>query len=240
MSGPDLQRQTSLEGVRVPAVAVALNGGAAPELVWRNQLDGLTFRVRDGFLKWNPRTTGVDLGREAARLEWLAGRHPVPRLLERGEDDEAQWLLTAPLTGTSAVAPEWLARPEEAVRAIAGALRALHALPVADVPAALRGDSWFDRRPSALGEAPAVLAPVVVHGDACAPNTLIGADGRWSASVDVGDLGVGDRWADLAVAAVSLGWNYGEGWAPLLLREYGIDPDEERAAYFRALWAAES
>lgn len=229
-----------MAGVRVPAVAVALNGGAVPELVWRNQLDGLTFRVRDGFLKWNPRASGVDLGREALRLGWLAGRHPVPRVLERGEDAEAQWLLTAPLAGTSAVAPEWIARPEDAVRAIATGLRALHALPVGEMPTALRGDSWFDRRPDVLGAAPPVPEPVVVHGDACAPNTLIGADGCWSASVDVGDLGVGDRWADLAVAAVSLGWNYGEGFAPLLLREYGIEPDERRAQYYRELWRLES
>jgi kanamycin kinase len=240
MSGPDLSRQTSMAGVRVPGVAIALNGGVAPELVWRNQLDGLTFRVRDGYLKWNPRASGVDLGREAARLEWLAGRHPVPRILERGEDAEAQWLLTAPLDGASAVAPEWIARPEEAVRAIAAGLRAVHALPVAEVPAALRGDSWFDRRSAALSAAPALDEPVVVHGDACAPNTLIGVDGRWCASVDVGDLGVGDRWADLAVAVVSLGWNYGEGWGPLLLREYGIEPDEERARYYRELWGLES
>jgi kanamycin kinase len=56
----------------------------------------------------------------------------------------------------------------------------------------------------------------------------------------VGDLGVGDRWADLAVAAVSLGWNYGEGFAPLLLQEYGIEPDERRAQYYRELWRLES
>ena len=54
-------------GVRVPEVAIALNGGVAPELVWRNQLDGLTFRVQDGYLKWNPRVSGVDLGRERRR-----------------------------------------------------------------------------------------------------------------------------------------------------------------------------
>ncbi|PPG12404.1 hypothetical protein C5D36_15185 [Rathayibacter sp. AY1C6] len=68
MSGPDLARQSSLEGVRIPSPARRLNGGTDPALVWRNELDGLTFRVDAGYLKWNPRSTGVDLRREIARL----------------------------------------------------------------------------------------------------------------------------------------------------------------------------
>lgn len=224
----------------MPDLAVRLNGGAVPELVWRNELDGLTFRVRDGYLKWCPASAGIDLHREVERLAWLGGRHPVPRVLDSGSSTDASWLLTAPLPGISAVDPVWTARPAQAVRAIAAGLRALHALPVGAVPHRLRGDSWFDRRPDALGAAPAVTSPVVVHGDACAPNTLIGPDGRWRGTVDVGDLGVGDRWADLAVAAMSLTWNYGEGFEPLLLAEYGVEADEQRAAYYRALWHLES
>ena len=49
---------------------------------------------------------------------------------------------------------------------------------------------------------------VVCHGDACAPNTLIDDDGRCCGHVDLDALGVADRWADLAVATMSLEWNY--------------------------------
>ena len=45
---------------------------------------------------------------------------------------------------------------------------------------------------------PPVDRLVVCHGDACAPNTLLTDDGRWSGHVDLGQLGVADRWADLA------------------------------------------
>ena len=59
-----------------------------------------------------------------------------------------------------------------------------------------------------------------------------------SPHVDLGCLGVGDVWADLAAAVFSLGLNYGPGWEASLLDAYGIDPDPERLAYYSALWHA--
>ena len=87
---------------------------------------------------------------------------------------------------------------------------------------------WVGRQPASLGPRPPILDPVVVHGDACAPNTLISADGGWTGNVDFGDLAVGDRWADLAIASLSLDWNFGEGHQQELFDAYGIEPDEER------------
>ena len=48
--------------------------------------------------------------------------------------------------------------------------------------------------------------------------------------------GVGDRWADLAIAIWSTEWNYGPGWADTLLAAYGVPPDPERARRYRELW----
>lgn len=76
---------------------------------------------------------------------------------------------------------------------------------------------------------------VVCHGDPCAPNTLLTDDGAWSGHVDMGSLGVADRWADLAVATWSTRWNYGDGWERPLLDAYGVEPDPERTAYYRLL-----
>jgi kanamycin kinase len=56
------------------------------------------------------------------------------------------------------------------------------------------------------------------------------------AHVDLAALGTGDRWADIAVAAMSTLWNYGEGWEETLIDAYGIAPDRERLAYYRRLW----
>ncbi|MGH3781128.1 MAG: hypothetical protein ACRDRO_11015 [Pseudonocardiaceae bacterium] len=54
--------------------------------------------------------------------------------------------------------------------------------------------------------------------------------------VDLGALGVADRWADLAVATWRTEWNYGPGWDTPPLAAYGVDPDPARAAYYRLLW----
>ena len=150
-------------------------------------------------------------------------------MLETGEDAEGTWLLTAGLPGESAVAGRWKADPATAVRAIAEGLRAFHdTVPVDDCPF----ETWVARREPL----PPPDKLVVCHGDACSPNTLIGDDGRWSGHVDLGALGVADRWADLAIATMSLDWNYGAGWQALLLEIYGIEPDDERARYYRTLW----
>src|SRR5690242_5385406 len=64
----------------------------------------------------------------------------------------------------------------------------------------------LDEARARLADPPPVDRLVVCHGDACAPNTLLGDDGGWSGHVDLGALGVADRWADLAVATWSLDW----------------------------------
>ncbi|WBU38929.1 phosphotransferase [Homoserinibacter sp. YIM 151385] len=239
--GIDLERAWSMEGIEIPAVVRELAGGAEPVLAWRNVVDGLTFRIPRGFVKWDPPSTGADLAREARAARWLAARHPAPRPLEEGVDaGGARWMLAAPLAGESAVSERWRGEPETAVRAIATGLRALHGIPLAGAPDWLREDSWVTRRPAALGPRPPLDEPVLVHGDACAPNTLLDAGGAFAAHVDLGDLAIGDRWADLAVAGLSLGWNYGPGWEPLLWASYGIEPDPGRIDWYRRLWDAES
>ncbi len=79
---------------------------------------------------------------------------------------------------------------------------------------------------------------MVCHGDACAPNTMISDDGEWCGHVDFGDLGIADRWADLAVALLSLSWNYRGDWEDELLDAYGIERDPVRIEYYQRLWDA--
>jgi kanamycin kinase len=243
VTAPDfaaLAAQHTLGDDPVPEVVLELAGVQPVELAWRNELGGLTFRIGDAFVKWNPRGTGVDLRRERSRLEWLAGRHPAPRVIGYGEDAGAQWLVTGALRGESAVGDRWRARCQEAIRAIADGLRALHAVAIEEFPDDWTSQVWVGRAPASLGPRPEVVERVLVHGDACAPNTLISDDGAWTGNVDFGDLAVGDRWADLAVASMSLDWNFGEGHQAQFFDAYGIEPDVDRIRYHRALWHLES
>ncbi|MDQ4039726.1 MAG: phosphotransferase [Actinomycetota bacterium] len=224
----------------VPQVVQDLATGHAADLVWRNELGGLTFRIEDRFVKWNPRGTGIDLDRERVRLEWISARHPAPRVLASAADDEAQWLVTAAVPGESAVGDTWRARRPEAIQAIARGLRAIHSIRIEDFPSHWTAEVWVGRIPESLGPRPPVDQAVLVHGDACAPNTLISAAGQWTGHVDFGDLAVGDRWADLAIASLSLDWNFGEGHQSELFDAYGVEADVQRIQYYRALWELES
>lgn len=196
--------------------------------VWLNELGGTTFSVADGteFVKIYPPAEAHHLAAEVPRLRWAHRFTPVPRVLGAGPG----WLHTAGMPGRSAVDPYWVSRPEAAAAAIGAGLRVLHdALPVADCPFGQPG--WI------RAEAPDADRLVVCHGDACAPNTLMTDDGTCCGHVDLGDLGIADRWADLAVATMSLDWNYpGGDWQALLLDAYGVAPDAERTDYYRACW----
>jgi kanamycin kinase len=235
-----LGRLHRLDGLAVPRIVHAMARGDEPELVWRNDLGGLTFRLGDRYLKWNPAATGIDLEREFVRLQWISPRHPAPRPIDYGGDADGQWLVTEALPGVLAVGDKWRARRPEAIRAIATGLRAIHAIEIDDFPAEWSAQVWVGRQPPSLATRPPIDDPVLVHGDACAPNTLISEQGLWTGNVDFGDLAVGDRWADLAIASMSLDWNFGEGHQAEFFDAYGIEADADRILYYRALWDLEA
>jgi kanamycin kinase len=218
--------------------------------VWVNAVGGITFELGDGpnrrFAKWAPHGSGLDLRAEEVRLRWAVRFTPVPVVLGAGTDADGDWLITAGLPGNSAVAERWRESPLLAVQAAGHGLRRLHdVLPVDDCPfdwsvtsRLARSIRWAESPDPALGAAPAIDRLVVCHGDPCVPNTLLLDDGAWSGHVDLDALGVADRWADLAVASMSLGWNYGDGWEGAFFEAYGVDPDPARIAFYRALWNA--
>ena len=219
---------------------------------------------RRRFVKWAPAGSGLDLAAEAARLAWAVAFTPVPRPLGQGADRTGSWLVTSALPGEMAITARWNAEPHTAVAAIGAGLRAMHeALPVRRLPVLLecrrdgspmpaggpRGASWT--RPGGI---PAIRRSPSPRRWSCSPTPrrwtswssatataahrtrCSTADGRCSGHVDLGELGVADRWADLAVATWSTTWNYGPGWEPQLLDAYGIAPDPGRTSYYRLLW----
>jgi kanamycin kinase len=251
--------------VEVPPVvhdlADRLRSGATVVPVWRNEYGGRTVRLETecgsqrSYLKWVPDGAPCpDPLAEADRLVWAASFTPVPRVLDAGRDAQGSWLLTAAVEvrgeiASSAIEPRWRDRAERSAIAIGIGLRRFHdALPTDTCPfvrtaetrvAALTTAPGTATTAAALGTPPPVDRPVVCHGDATVPNTLLDRVGRFVAHVDVGDLGVADRWSDIAVTTRSVTRRYGPGLEPLVLAAYGVAPDRERTAYYRALWDAE-
>ncbi|HWD62366.1 MAG TPA: aminoglycoside 3'-phosphotransferase [Humibacter sp.] len=242
-------------GLAVPPALRDLFGvDGVDDVVWMNGAGGVTVRGRLGgesvFAKWAPAGSELDLGAEVERLAW-AGRYlAVPVVVDFVSEDRGDVLVTRALDGENAVTERWRADPKRAVRALGEGLRALHdALPVDGCPFSWSIDARITRSRAdgiperlklleVLPPAPEPGRLVVCHGDACAPNTLLGAGGSVTGYVDLGRLGVADRWADIAIGAWSTEWNYGTGYTDLYYEAYGIEPDEERIVYYRALWDA--
>lgn len=234
----------------IPAPVVELADHDPITPVWANEAGGITYRLGDSvaarYLKWQPPHPEIDLAEEARRLEWAARYTPVPRVLDSGATPDAAWMLTAGLPGLSAVVPPWIERPEIAIRAVGRGLRLLHdRLPVDECPWTWSPEERIAEArsrgiqvPAHLSEPPPIDRLVVCHGDACCPNTLLDDRGEPCAHVDLGSLGVADRWADIAVAAGNTLVDFGAGWADILIEGYGVEPDRERLAYYRELWDA--
>lgn len=231
----------------IPAAIRRLSAGAPVTPVWANELGGVAFRIETvpaRFAKWAPAGSDLDLAAEEDRLRWAHRYATVPRVLDSGADASGSWMITAAVAGENAISDRWKADPERAVRVVGAALRRLHdSLPVAECPFDWSIQTRLERarRVGARAEKMVANAPpidqlVVCHGDPCMPNTLIDTDGNFAGHVDLGELGVADRWADLAVGRQNTVGNYGPGFEDAYLEAYGVEPDHERLRFYQALW----
>ena len=233
---------------------------------YENEAGGVTWRLEGKgstrYLKLAPLDFEPSLDREARRMEWAFDHLPVPVVIGHGRD-AAQWLLTESLAGEPATAPARLADPLATVKALGRGLRQFHAAPVehcghdarldvllaraqqrvrdglVDPARHFHGEHRQHTPQSALewleANRPLEDGLVVCHGDYCFPNVLLLGE-RAVGFVDLGELGVADRWWDLAVATWSTKWNVGEGYTRAFLDAYGIRGDANKIAYYRLLY----
>jgi kanamycin kinase len=255
--------------VAIPDAVEGLINARPFEVVWLNGLGGLTFRIGDTtsivYVKWLPAASEADVAEEIEKLRWASAYTLVPTPIDHGSDSEGSWIVTESIDAENAVTTRWKREPQRATAALGAGLRAFHdALPKESCPyewsAAQRlreirlriEDGSLDQHEwsesfsgltlrTAMEELRVTPSEdlVVCHGDACAPNTLIDERGKWLAHVDLENLGIGDRWADLAILTWSTVWNYGEGWEMNVYGSYGIEPDPEKIRYYRLLWELE-
>lgn len=184
------------------------------------------------------------------------------RAFER-DSDEA-WLVTTALPGLTG--DGWLERDPAlwpmVVRAFAGFLRKLHALPLEDCPfdagygvrlagarrnvaAGLVDVDDFDADHAGWTAAemlaeverltPVRVERVVAHGDFSLGNLLIDEAGRVTGCIDLERLGVADPYQDVAILWTNLE-EFGAAAQRMLLDELGIEePDWRRLHFHRCL-----
>ncbi|MEZ4659167.1 MAG: APH(3') family aminoglycoside O-phosphotransferase [Caldilineaceae bacterium] len=228
-----------------------------------------TYRLLDHagnvcYLKIGPPTGIVGLRDEMQRLQWLAGRLPVPELLAYTEEEGQGYLLTSGLIGENVA--DLVAQPNTDrarwVTLLAQALRQFHAQPWQDCPfdhrfaamsemarrhtqLGLVDENEFDdirqgRRSAELLDELAQLAPeseelCLTHGDYCLPNIIVDSDSV-TGFVDLGRMGVGDRYRDLALARRSLDYNGCTDLIPLFFQTYGLPtPDDQKLHLYQLI-----
>lgn len=222
---------------------MASGGGVADweaSVAWTMVPECVTWRLvsRSGevrFLKIYELGQHVPLSYECDRMVWAASRLSVPRVIDYGCDDEYEWLQTAGMDGISAVDEGLRSEPARLVPLLGEGLRRFHSIRWEDCP--------FHRLPTAeerkvLGAPPEPEDLVVTHGDYCVPNVII-RDWRVAGYVDLGALGVADRWYDLAVGVWSVKRNMGPGWEDAFLEAYGVKRGPKLVAYYRLLYDME-
>ena len=214
----------------------------------------------DVYLKHGRGEAAQAITDEMVRLRWLTELMPVPALLHfEGSGDEA-WLLTGALPGRTAwewLAGEPHRMPS-IVASLAHLMARLHAVPLTScafnadhvrrladarrrLDAGLVDAEDFDEAradwaPEDVWQEmqrllPLAVDPVVSHGDFSLDNILLDAEGRVTGMIDLGRVGVADRYQDLAIL-----WNclseFGPQAQSALFAAYGIEEPDERKLNF--------
>ncbi len=201
---------------------------------------------------------------EMQRLEWLAGRLPVPRVLSFAQEDGREYLLLSEVPGRMSHTATLAGDIPRIVHLLARGMRMVHAIPSANCPFDMRLDMRIAAARQRVAEGrvdsadfdtirqgqtaesllaallttrPAMEDLVFTHGDYCPPNILVDlTQDEPSGFIDLGRAGIADRYQDIALAARSLAHNFGARWMSLLFEEYGLDVvDHAKIAYYQLL-----
>ncbi|WP_344240791.1 APH(3') family aminoglycoside O-phosphotransferase [Kribbella hippodromi] len=198
---------------------------------------------------------------ETERLEWLAGQGvATAKIVDHGQDGQVGWLITEAVPGIAAA--DW-PRDDlgTVVRSLASIVRMLHELPTDSCPfprdttvttrlatAQVEGglvdlDNLEDEYAGwtgsqLLGELERKRPPtedlVLCHGDLTPENVLlVPGTGELAGLIDVGNLGVADRWLDLAILHRELSDDpFQPDHAEQFLEQYGTPLAPAKLSYY--------
>lgn len=202
-----------------------------------------------------------DLREEKLRLEWLSRKLPVPEVRMFASDAMRDYLLISEIEGIPASDECFHAEPQKTIEQLAKAMKAIHALPIANCPfdatldvkielarrnleLKLVDESDFDEERQGrtavdlfrelVATKPKDEDLVFTHGDFCLPNIIL-KNGRVSGFIDLGRAGIADRYQDIALLYRSIKYNFGAKWQPFLFETLEIEPDFEKIEFYTLL-----
>lgn len=244
-----------LEGYEWARDIVGESGGAVYRLHGRSGSPDL-------FLKHGEGVVADDVTDEMTRLRWLAGHLPVPAVVHFVRTHDQAWLLMTAIPGKTAY-QVLESRPDAGpavVDALVIFLLRLHAIPVRECPfnsdhafrlsrartrvdaGLVEADDFDEEREGWTAEQvwtamhkllPFAPDPVVTHGDFSLDNLLI-RDGEVVGCIDVGRVGIADRYQDLAILWNCLG-EFDPSLQERLFRRYGILDVDRRKIQFHLM-----
>jgi len=203
-----------------------------------------------------------------ASIVWLSNRLPTPRVICHEVKNGISWLLMTRIPGQMSCEERYLQQPEVLISALADGLKLLWSTDSTGCPrrylledllkeAAYRVENGLvdmdNVEPETFGKGgfrnPEQLlqwlldnkpnsVPILAHGDYCLPNIFL-QDGRFSGFIDVSDMGIGEKWRDIALCWRSLKHNTDGTYSrvypglnpDLLFEKLGIQPDWQQIRY---------
>lgn len=214
--------------------------------------------------------TPLELEKEYRFMKWLETSDLVPKPLCYEEKDGRYYLLMSRMPGEMACNERYMRQPDVLIRALADGLKALWRMDITGCPVENRlADQleWAaenirdglvdveDAEPDTFGEDgfqdPEELLEwlkahqpkeelALTHGDYCLPNVFV-ENGKFRGLIDLGRMGVADKWRDIALCYRSLCHNsegcyggpvYDNVKPEQLFEELGLQPDWEKIRYY--------
>lgn len=204
-----------------------------------------------------------------ALMRWLDGRLPAPRVLCAVKENGMQYLLMSRVEGMMLCDEAVMADMEAAVTLYAESLKMLWRTDITGCPVTRSLDAHLaearcrmekglvdmdECEPDTFGpdgfESPEALLMwleqnrpepeiALTHGDLCMPNVFVKNE-KISGYIDIGNMGVGDRWFDIALCWRSLKHNCTGKYArknlgdhtDMLFEKLGIAPDWQKIRYY--------
>lgn len=203
-------------------------------------------------------------------MGWLKGKLPVPEVISYVCEGGKSYLLMTKVVGKMACDNEYMRHPERLIDLLAEALKFLWKVDINDCPCKWGIDRklemaryWVEHgmvsmenvEPDTYGEngfrSPRELYQWLVehkpqedwgltHGDFTLPNLFYQGE-ELKGYIDLGRMGVGDKWQDIALCYRSLLHNFSGKYggrkyegvsSDLLFQKLGLEPDWEKIRYY--------